>query len=188
MALSINELKTGFTILIDGQVFLILETQHVKPGKGSAFVRTKLKNIKTGFVLDKTFRSEEVEEAYLEQRKLQYLYPSVNHYVFLDQESFEEVHVSQDALKEKIKFLKDNIEVVAYSYKDEILNVDLPNSIEVKIIETEPGIRGDTAKSGNKSAKIETGAIIQVPLFINIGDTIKIDTRTGEYTERTSSV
>lgn len=186
--LSINELKSGLTILVDNQVYLIIETQHVKPGKGSAFVRTKLKNIKTGLILEKTFRSEEIEEAFLEQHKLQFLYPSGSSYVFLDQENFEEVPINKDVLKEKVKFLKDNIEATAYSYKGEILNIELPNSIEVKIIETEPGVRGDTAKSGTKPAKIETGAIIQVPLFINIGDTIKIDTRTGEYTERINAV
>ena len=185
MALSINEIKASLTLLVDGQVWLALECQHVKPGKGAAFVRLKLRNLKNNSVQEKTFRGEEkIEEAYVEERKLQYQYSSGDIHHFMDQENFEEISILNDEIGEKKKFLKDNLEVSAYFYKNDFLNIMLPNSLEMLIISTEPGIRGDTAKSGTKSAKIETGAIIQVPLFINKGDRIKVDTRTAEYVER----
>ena len=185
MALSINQFKVGVTILLEGEVYLIAETEHVKPAKGSAFVRTKLKNLKTGAFLDRTFRGQDsAEEAFVEQRKLQYLYSEGDMYHFMDQENYDQLAISADVLDNETKFLKDNLEVLGYFYKDQILNVVIPNFIEVVIAETEPGIKGDTAKSGNKPAKIETGATVLVPLFINIGDKIKVDTRTGAYVER----
>lgn len=185
MAFSINEIKSGLTILVDGDIYQVIEYQHVKPGKGGAFVRTKLRNLRSGNVQEKTFRGDEkIEEAFIEERKLQYLYESGGIYHFVDQENFEEITMAKEDLGDKIKFLKDNLEVNAYFYKDETLTINLPNFIEVKITHTEPGIKGDTAKSGTKPAKIETGATIQVPLFIDIGDKIKVDTRTGEYVER----
>ena len=185
MALSINEIKAGLTLLVDGQVWLALECQHVKPGKGAAFVRVKIRNLKNNSVQEKTFRGDEkIEEAYVEERKLQYQYSSGDIYHFMDQENFEEISILNDEIGEKKKFLKDNLEVSAYFYKNDFLNIMLPNSLEMLVTSTEPGIRGDTAKSGTKSAKIETGAIIQVPLFINQGDRIKVDTRTAAYVER----
>lgn len=185
MALSINEIKSGLTILVDGQVHLVMETQHVKPGKGSAFVRAKLRNLKNNSIQERTFRQDEkVEEAFVEERKLQYLYTSGNIYHFMDQQNFEEIAISQDNIEDKKKFLKDNIEISGYFYKNETLNIALPNFIEFKIVHTEPGIKGDTAKSGTKAAQIETGATVQVPLFIDVGDVIKVDTRTGGYVER----
>lgn len=185
MALSINEIKSGVTILVEGDVYMVIETQHVKPGKGAAFVRAKMRNLKTGNIQDRTFRGDEkIEEAYVEEKKLQYSYASGNMYHFIDQESFEEVAISEDYIEDKKKFLKDNLEVLGYFYKNETLNINLPNFIEVTITHTEPGIKGDTAKSGTKPAEIETGAAIQVPLFINAGDKIKVDTRTGGYVER----
>ncbi|HTY45581.1 MAG TPA: elongation factor P [Patescibacteria group bacterium] len=185
MALSINELKAGLTVLVDDIVWLVLECQHVKPGKGAAFVRAKMRNMKNASVQEKTFRGDEkIEEAYVEERKLQYQYTSGSMYHFMDQETFEEIAISVDNMGDKIKFLKDNLEVSAYFYKDEVLMVNLPNFIEFEITETEPGIKGDTAKSGTKPATVETGAVIQVPLFINVGDRIKVDTRTGTYIER----
>lgn len=185
MALSINNIKSGLTILIDGEVYLALECQHVKPGKGAAFVRVKVRNIKSANVLEKTFRGDEkIEEAYVEERKLQYLYSSSGIYHFMDQENFEEVAIAGDAIGEKVKFLKDNLEVMALYYQDSVLSVNLPNFVEYTISHTEPGIKGDTAKSGTKPATIETGASIQVPLFIEPNDKIKVDTRTGEYVER----
>lgn len=185
MTVSINEIKSGLTILVDGDIYQVIEYQHVKPGKGGAFVRTKLRNLRSGNVQEKTFRGDEkIEEAFIEERKLQYLYESGGIYHFVDQENFEEITMAKEDLGDKIKFLKDNLEVNAYFYKDETLTINLPNFIEVKIIHTEPGIKGDTAKSGTKPAKIETGATLQVPLFIDIGDKIKVDTRTGEYVER----
>lgn len=185
MALSINEIKSGVTILVDGQVYMVIETQHVKPGKGAAFVRAKLRNLKNSNIQEKTFRGDEkIEEAYVEERKLQYLYASGSIYHFMDQDNFEEITISEDNLGDNKKFLKDNLDVTGYFFKNEILTVNLPNFIQFKITHTEPGIKGDTAKSGTKPAEIETGAIVQVPLFINADDMIKVDTRTGEYVER----
>ncbi|MDP2941626.1 MAG: elongation factor P, partial [Candidatus Omnitrophota bacterium] len=153
--------------------------------KGAAFVRAKLRNLKTAYIQERTFRGDEkIEEAFVEDRKLQYQYASGDMLHFMDQENFEEIAIPEEILGEKKKFLKDNLEVSGYFYKDQTLNVNLPNSIEFKITHTEPGIKGDTAKSGTKSAEIETGATVQVPLFINSGDTIRVDTRTGEYVER----
>ncbi|MFY9402739.1 MAG: elongation factor P [Candidatus Omnitrophota bacterium] len=185
MALSINDIKSGVTILVDGGVFVVVDAQHVKPGKGTAFVRAKLKNMKNSSILDKTFRGDEkIEQAYVEERKLQYQYTSGHLFHFMDQDNFEEIAVSQEALGEKRIFLKDNLEVLGYFYKDDVLSINLPNFIEFEVTHTEPGIKGDTAKSGTKPAQVETGATIQVPLFINIGDRIKVDTRSAEYVER----
>ena len=187
MALSINEIKSGLTLLVDDQVWVVVESQHIKPGKGAAFTRAKMRNLKTGNVLDRTFRGDEkIEEAYVEERKLQYQYKAGDTYHFMDQETYEEIAISEDDMGEQTKFLKDNLEITAFYYKGDILYVALPNFIEVKIVGTEPGIKGDTAKSGTKVAQIETGANIQVPLFINEGDTIKVDTRSGGYIERIS--
>lgn len=185
MALSINEVKSGLTILVDNGVWLVIDTQHVKPGKGAAFVRAKIRNLKNGSVQEKTFRGDEkIEEAFVEEKKLQYQYSSGDLYHFMDQENYEEIAISKENIGDKTKFLKDNLEVSAYYYKDEVLNINIPNFIEFTIVHTEPGIKGDTAKSGTKPARIDTDATIQVPLFINTGDKIKVDTRTGEYVER----
>ena len=185
MALSINQLKSGLTILLDGEVYILTEYQHVKPGKGAAFVRTKLKNIKTENVLERTFKTDDkIEEAFVEERKAVFQYRSGDLFHFMDQESYEEITVSKEQLKDAIKFLKDNLEVSLFLFKDQFLKISLPNFIQFEIKETEPGIKGDTAKSGTKPSKIETGAIVQVPLFINVGDRIKLDTRSGSYVER----
>jgi len=188
VALSVNDIKAGLTILVDAEVYLVVETQHVKPGKGAAFVRAKLRNLRNSNIQEKTFRGDEkIEAAFIDERKLQYQYSSAGIYHFMDQDNFEEIAISEDNIGDKKKFLKDNLEVMGYFYKNETLNINLPNFIEFVITHTEPGIKGDTAKSGTKPANIETGAIIQVPLFINTGDKIKVDTRTGEYIERSYS-
>jgi elongation factor P len=185
VALSINEIKSGVTILVDGEVYMVIDTQHVKPGKGAAFVRAKLRNLKNSSIHEKTWRGDEkIEGAFVEERKLQYQYHSGNMYHFMDQDNFEEIAISEDNLGDKKRFLKDNLEVSGYFYKDETLNISLPNFIEFRITHTEPGIKGDTAKSGTKPAETETGALVQVPLFIEVGDKIKVDTRSGEYIER----
>lgn len=185
MALSINQFKNGVTLLLDGEVYQIVETEHVKPAKGSAFVRTKLRNLKTGNLLDRTFRGQDTaEEAYVEQRKMQFLYQASGMYHFMDQENYDQMAVSQDNLDENARFLKENTEVIGFYHKDNLLNIVMPNFIELTIIESEPGIKGDTAKSGTKPAKVETGATVLVPLFINVGDKIKVDTRSGSYVER----
>ena len=185
MALSINEIKSGVTILVEGQVYMVIDTEHVKPGKGAAFVRAKMRNLKNASMQEKTFRGDEkIDEAFVEERKLQYQYKSGNMFHFMDTENFEDIIISEEAVGDKQKFLKDNQEVSGYFYKNETLNINLPNHITFKVVHTEPGIKGDTAKSGTKPAEIETGATIQVPLFVEVGDTVKIDTRTGEYLER----
>ena len=187
MALSINEIKAGVTILVDDQVYIVIDTEHVKQGKGAAFVRAKMRNLKNASIQERTFRGDEkIDQAFVEERKLQYQYNSGGLYHFMDQENFEEVAISEDTLGDKKKFLKDNLEVMGFFYKHDTLNISLPFFIEFKIMHTEPGIKGDTAKSGTKPAEIETGATIQVPLFINVGDTVKVDTRTGGYIERVS--
>ncbi len=188
MALSVNDIKAGLTILVDAEVYLVVETQHVKPGKGAAFVRAKLRNLRNGNIQEKTFRGDEkIEAAFIDERKLQYQYSSAGMYHFMDQDNFEEIAISEDNIGDKKKFLKDNLEVAGYFYKNETLNINLPNFIDFKITHTETGIKGDTAKSGTKPATIETGAVIQVPLFISTGDKIKVDTRTGGYIERSYS-
>ncbi len=187
MSLSINEIKSGVTILVDEIVYVVVDAQHVKPGKGAAFVRAKLRGMKTSNIQEKTFRGDEkIDQAFVDERKLQYQYNSGHLYHFMDQDNFEEITVSEESIGDNKRFLKDNIEVMGYFYKDDVLTVNLPNFIEVEIINTEPGIKGDTAKSGTKPAQIETGASIQVPLFIDVGDRIKVDTRSGQYVERVS--
>ena len=186
MALSINEIKSGVTILVEGEVYMCIDAQHVKPGKGAAFVRARLRNLKSDNIQEKTFRGEEkIEEAYVEERKMQYQYSSGGLFHFMDTENFEEIAISEDIIAEKAKLLKDNLEIVGYFYKGVTLYVNLPNFIEFTVKETEPGFKGDSSKSGTKPANIDTGAVIQVPLFINVGDKIKVDTRTGgTYVER----
>jgi len=186
VALSINEIKSGVTLLVDNEVYVCIDAQHVKPGKGAAFVRARLRNMKTNNIQEKTFRGEEkIEQAFVEERKLQYQYSSGRIFHFMDQDNFEEIAISEDIIGDKAKFLKDNLEIMGYFFKGVALAVNLPNFIEFNIVETEPGFKGDSSKSGNKPAKVDTGAIIQVPLFINVGDRIKVDTRTGgTYAER----
>lgn len=185
MALEINQLKSGVTITMGNDIFMIISVDHVKPGKGSAFARTKLKNIKLGTVIERTFKSDDkIQEAFIEEKKLQYSYNSGNLYHFLDQETFEDLAIEKENIGDSVNFFKDNLIVNAYFYNNELINIALPNFIDFKIIHTEPGFKGDTTKSSGKPATIETGANIQVPLFINVGDTIKVDTRTGEYLGR----
>ncbi len=179
------QFKNGMAIQLNGSLYIIVEFQHVKPGKGGAFVRTKLKNIKLGTIVDKTFRAgERVEGAFIEQKKWQYLYRQSNEYVFLDLENFEQMPVSEEVLGEGVNFLKEQMEVTASLHKQKVMGISLPIFAELKIAHAEPGVRGDTAKGGSKPAKLETGAVIQVPLFVNTGDMVKVDTRTGEYAGR----
>lgn len=185
MTISINQITSGIALRIDNGIFVVQEYHHVKPGKGSAFVRVKIKNVKTDQVLEKTFKSaEKLDDVPLEERKLQNLYESGDSFVFMDMDTFEEVHVSKDVLGDLVQFLQDNAEVTAFSFEKEILKVELPMFIEVEIAHTEPGFRGDTSRAGTKPATIETGATIQVPLFVDIGDKVKVDTRTRTYVER----
>lgn len=182
---STAEFKNGLTIELDGDVFQIIEFQHVKPGKGGAFVRTRLRKFSTGQVIDKTFRAgEKVEIARVDRRPLQFLYKSDDEYVFMDNESFDQMSLSKNQIGPQVKFLQDNLEVTVASYDGRILGVDLPDTIEVSVVQTDPGLKGDTASGGSKPATIETGAVVTVPLFINEGDRIRVDTRSEKYIER----
>ena len=183
--IDINELKTGLTLLLDGTVYLVVEFQPVKPGKGAAFVRTRLKNLKTGSVIERTFRSgEKLEEAFVEERKLQFLYGGGGTYHFMDSENYDQVALDADQVGQAADLLKENMGVTLQEYKGQILNFLLPLFVELKVVEAEPGLRGDTVKGGSKNVKVETGATVQVPLFIQQGNIIKIDTRTCGYVSR----
>lgn len=172
-------------IELDGTLFFIVEFQHVKPGKGGAFVRTKLKNVKTGAVLDKTFRAgEKVELAHLERRKMQYLYKDSNEYFFMDNQTYEQLSLSAEQLGDVTKYLKENSDVELLMYQNNPIGVEPPLFVELEVVETDPGVRGDTATAGTKPATLETGAVVQVPLFVQIGDKIKVDTRTNSYITR----
>ena len=180
-----SDFHTGLTIELDGEVYMIVEFLHVKPGKGAAFVRTKLKNIRTGATTERTFRAgEKVERAILDRREMQYLYNSGDDYFVMDNETFEQFSLTREQLGDNIKYLKENMNITVLFYQDKIIGVDMPNFVELEVAETEPGVRGDTASGGSKPAKMETGLIVQVPFFINTGDVLRIDTRTGEYIER----
>lgn len=180
-----TDFRNGFVMRIDGELWTISEFQHVKPGKGGAFVRTKIKNVKTGRVLEKTFRSgEKVEDVRLEKRPYQYLYQEGASYVFMNTNTYEQAHVPEEVLGDKAQFLKDGMDVEILFNGDEALGVDLPIFVTLEIVHSEPGLKGDTATNVTKPATMETGAIIHVPLFVEQGDRIKIDTRTGEYVER----
>jgi elongation factor P len=183
--ISTNEFRTGVTIEVDGEIYTVIEFQHVKPGKGAAFVRSKLKNIKTGGVQEKTFRAgEKVARAHIDRREMQYLYNSGDQYTLMDMETYDQMNLSEDQLGDAVKYLKENMELIVHLYQGIPVGVDLPNSVVLEVIETDPGFRGDTATGGSKPAKLETGVVVQVPFFINVGDALKIDTRTGQYIER----
>jgi elongation factor P len=183
--ISTNDFRTGLTIEVDGEVYQVIEFMHVKPGKGSAFVRTKLKNRRTGAVIERTFRAgEKVNRAHIDRREMQYLYNDGENYYFMDTETYEQLSLHKDQLDDAIKYLKDNMNIYVLLYQGETIGIELPNFVELKVVETEPGIKGDTATGGSKNAVLETGAVIQVPLFIEVGDVVRIDTRTGAYIER----
>ena len=185
MTISINQITSGTALLINDDIFLVTEYNHVKPGKGSAFVRVKLKNIRTQSVLERTFKTaDKLDDVLLEERKLQNLYRSGDSIHFIDLASYEEKVVPVDVIGDDIKFLQDNLEVVGIFHNDQVLKVNLPIFIEAEIIHTEPGFKGDSSRAGTKPATIDTGTQMQVPLFIEIGDKIKIDTRTSLYVER----
>ena len=183
--ISSNDFRPGTTIEYDGSIWRVIEFMHVKPGKGAAFVRTKLKNIRTGAVKEMTFRAgEKVARARIENRQMQYLYNDGASYTFMDSETFEQMNIAREQLEYEINFLKENMNCIVVLYEGEAIGVDLPNTVELEVAETEPGIRGDTATGGSKPAKLETGYVVQVPFFINQGDRLIIDTRSGQYVSR----
>lgn len=180
------DFRNGMTLQLEGALYTITYFQHVKPGKGGAFVRTKLKNVLTGAVLERTFRSgEKIEEVRLEHRPVQYSYADGNLFYFMDQETFEIVPLSEDVIGEdQLRYLKENMECEGLVHNDRIISVELPYFVELEIVKTDPGVRGDTAQGGTKPAKLETGAVVQVPLFLNEGDVIRVDRREDKYLER----
>jgi elongation factor P len=183
--ISTNDFHTGVTIELDGDIYTIVDFQHVKPGKGSAFVRSKLKNIRTGSVTEKTFRAgEKVSRAHLERKTMQFLYGSGSDYFFMDTESYEQYSLDEKQLENAVKFLIENMEIDVIEFKGEVVGVEVPMFVELTVAETDPGFKGDTASGGSKPAKLETGLVVQVPFFINEGDKIRVDTRTGGYMER----
>ncbi|MCK5566637.1 MAG: elongation factor P [Actinomycetia bacterium] len=182
--ISTSDFKNGLTIIYDNTLYKILYFQHVKPGKGGAFVRTKLKNLDSGATLDKTFRAgEKMEQAILETKKMQFLYKD-EHYNFMDMANYEQIQLSEDQVSDEKDYFLENMELSVVYHNERPISIELPIFIEASVVETEPGIKGDTIGTSFKPAKIETGAKVQVPLFINDGDRIKIDTRTGEYITR----
>ena len=183
--ISAGDFRNNMCFEMDGQVYQVVEFQHVKPGKGAAFVRTKYKNVKTGSVVERSFNpNEKFEQAQLERRDMQYLYNDGELYYFMDQETYDQTPISSDKIGDGIRFLKEEMICKILSYKGEIFSVELPITVELKIIECEPGVKGDTATNVTKYATLETGATVKVPLFINQDEMIRVDTRTGEYLER----
>ena len=183
--ISSNDFRTGVTIELDGSVWRVVEFLHVKPGKGSAFVRTKLKNVQTGGTVERTFRAgETVPQANLEKIVMQYTYKDGDQYVFMDMETYDESRLNPDQIGDGLKYLKEGMEVNIIRWGDQVLEVELPNSVVLEVTDTDPGVKGDTATGGTKPAIVETGAQVMVPLFISIGERIKIDTRNDSYLGR----
>ena len=185
MSISTNDLKNGMALDLPEGLVNVVEFQHVKPGKGGAFVRTKLKNVRTGAVIDRTFRADEkVVLAMIDKREMQFLYREGADYVFMDNESYDQLHVPPESIGDAVNFLKEGDTAVLPMYKDEIVGVELPAAVELTVTDTEPGMQGDRVSGARKAATLETGLVVQVPLFVNIGDRVKVDTRSSDYLSR----
>ena len=185
MAVTTNDLRNGMTLDLPEGLFGVVEFQHVKPGKGGAFVRTKLKNVRTGAVIERTFRADErVEQAIVSKREMQYLYRDGSDAVFMDTSTYDQIHVSPETLGPAASYLKEGDSAVLQVYGEEIVGFDLPASVELTVTVTEPGVQGDRVSGARKPATLETGLVVQVPLFVNPGDRVKVDTRSGEYLTR----
>lgn len=183
--ISVNEFKTGLTIKVDNDIMQVIEFQHVKPGKGAAFVRSKLRNLRNGNIQEKTFRAgEKVGRAHIETKKMQYLYASGDAHAFMDTNTYEQIEIPGSRLEYELKYIKENMEVHIITYEGEILGIDLPKTVELEVVETEPGIKGDTASGGSKPATLETGLTVQVPFFVNQGDVLVVSTDEGKYVSR----
>ena len=184
-AITTNDLKNGITLQLDNGLFTVIEFQHVKPGKGGAFVRTKLRNLKTGNVLEKTFNAGiRVEQAMLEKKDMQFLYRDGDDYVFMDTESYDQINVAPVALGDAADYIIESMIAIIATHNNDIVSVEIPASVELLIANTEPGIQGDRVSGARKPAELQTGKTIQGPLFVNIGDKVKVDTRSGEYLTR----
>ncbi len=183
--ISAGEFRNGVTFEMDGNVYQIVEFQHVKPGKGAAFVRTKIKNVITGGVVEKTFRpTEKLERAHIDRKEMSYSYEDGGLYYFMDMETYETIPISAEQVGDSLKFVKENMMCKILQYKGNVFGIEPPTFVELEVTQTEPGVKGDTATGATKPATLETGAVIMVPLFINEHDMIRVDTRTGEYMER----
>lgn len=183
--ISVNDFRTGLTIIVDGNLFRVLDFQHVKPGKGAAFVRSKLRNLRNGNVQEKTFRAgEKVEKAMVENRKMQYLYAQGDSHVFMDMESYEQTELAANQIEDELLYLLENMEVHIQSFQGEMLGIELPNTVVLEVTATEPGIKGDTATGGSKPATLQTGLTVNVPFFVNEGDKLIINTTDGSYVSR----
>lgn len=183
--ISAGEFRNGITFEFEGNVFQVVEFQHVKPGKGAAFVRTKMKNVMTGAVVERSFNpTEKVPKAHIERKDMEYLYEDSGLYYFMDQETYDQMPLSAEQLGDSLKFVKENMLVKILSYKGNVFAIEPPNFVELEVVATEPGVKGNTATNVTKPATLETGAVINVPMFINEGDKIQVDTRTGDYLSR----
>ena len=180
-----SDFRNGVSILMDGDIYTITDFQHVKPGKGGAFVRSTLKNIRTGRSVDKTWRAgEKMEQAFLERKPMQYLYNDGSDYFLMDPETFDQISVRKEQIGDGVKYLKENMELSVLTHRDQIIGIEIPNFVELEVTETAGSEKGDTASGGGKPATVETGAVVTVPFFVKIGDRIKIDTRNDQYLER----
>ena len=183
--ISVNDFKTGLTIELEGQIWQVIEFQHVKPGKGAAFVRSKLRNLENGNTQEKTFRAgEKVNTAHLDRRPMQYLYAAGENHTFMDTENYNQLDIPGNTIEDELNFLKENMQVTVLIYDGKTLGIELPNTVELEVTETEPGIKGDTASGGSKPATLETGYTVQVPFFVNQGDVLVINTSDGKYVSR----
>ncbi|MCH4825808.1 MAG: elongation factor P [Planococcus sp. (in: firmicutes)] len=183
--ISVNDFKTGVTIEVDGGIWRVMEFQHVKPGKGAAFVRSKLRNLRTGSVTEKTFRAgEKVAKAQIDNSKMQYLYANGDMHAFMDMETFDQIELPEKNIEYELKFLQENMEVQVIQFQGEVLGVELPNTVVLEVVQTDPGIKGDTASGGSKPAKLSTGLSVQVPFFINEGDKLIVNTTDSSYVSR----
>lgn len=183
--ISVNDFKTGLTVKVDNGIWKVMDFQHVKPGKGAAFVRSKLRNLRTGAIQEKTFRAgEKVEKAQIDNHRMQYLYANGDSHVFMDNETYDQLELPGDTLENELKFIKENMEVQIQTYEGETIGIEMPNTVTLTVTETEPGIKGDTATGATKQATVETGYTLNVPLFINEGDQLVINTSDGSYVSR----
>lgn len=183
--ISTSDFRTGTTVTIDGDAWQVIDFQHVKPGKGAAFVRAKIRNLCSGAVIERTFNpADKMPKAHIVRREVEYLYENDGLYTFMDLETFEQSELTKETLGNALNFIKENNKIAIQVYNDKIIGLDLPVAVELTVVETDPGIRGDTATGGTKPATMDTGYVVKVPLFINVGDVLRIDTRTGEYLER----
>src|SRR5690625_1961785 len=183
--ISVNDFKTGMTVEYEGGLWQVLEFQHVKPGKGAAFVRSKLRNLRNGNIQEKTFRAgEKIKRAHIDHKKMQYLYASGDNHAFMDMNTYEQIELSASQIEHELNFIKENMAVDIVLFEGEVIGINLPNNVELEVKETEPGLRGDTVSGGSKAATLETGLVVQVPLFINQGDTLVISTSDSKYVSR----